>query len=205
MKDTWIFDLDNTLHDAQAKIFPLINKKMNEYISTHLKISIKNSCELRKKYWELYGATLKGLIKHHNVNPIDFLEKTHYLENIGNLVVPMPNLVKVLSSIKGRKILYTNAPKNYVVKILEECKSNSYFEGIFSIEDSNFIPKPSNESMKLFLNKYKVKEAFFVDDIKENLKTANQHGISTIWLTNEKDSPQYIDRKITKLIDLIKN
>ena len=205
MKDTWIFDLDNTLHDAQAKIFPLINKKMNEYISTHLKISIKNSCELRKKYWELYGATLKGLIKHHNVNPIDFLEKTHYLENIGNLVVPMPNLVKVLSSIKGRKILYTNAPKNYVVKILKECKINSYFEGIFSIEDSNFIPKPSNESMKLFLNKYKVKEAFFVDDIKENLKTASQHGISTIWLTNEKDSPQYIDRKITKLIDLIKN
>jgi putative hydrolase of the HAD superfamily len=205
LKDTWIFDLDNTLHDAQAKIFPLINKKMNEYISTHLKISIKNSCELRKKYWELYGATLKGLIKHHNVNPIDFLEKTHYLENIGNLVVPMPNLVKVLSSIKGRKILYTNAPKNYVVKILEECKINSYFEGIFSIEDSNFLPKPSNESMKLFLNKYKVKEAFFVDDIKENLKTASQHGISTIWLTDEEDSPQFIDRKITKLIDLIKS
>ena len=178
---------------------------MNEYISTHLKISIKNSCELRKKYWELYGATLKGLIKHHNVNPIDFLEKTHYLENIGNLVVPMPNLVKVLSSIKGRKILYTNAPKNYVVKILEECKINSYFEGIFSIEDSNFLPKPSNESMKLFLNKYKVKEAFFVDDIKENLKTASQHGISTIWLTDEEDSPQFIDRKITKLIDLIKS
>ena len=205
MKDTWIFDLDNTLHDAQAKIFPLINKKMNEYISTHLKISIKNSCELRKKYWELYGATLKGLIKHHNVNPIDFLEKTHCLENIEELVVPMPNLVKVLSSIKGRKILYTNAPKNYVVKILKECKINSYFEGIFSIEDSNFIPKPSNESMKLFLSKYKVKEAFFVDDIKENLKTASQHGISTIWLTGEEDTPQFIDRKITKLIDLIKS
>ena len=59
--------------------------------------------------------------------------------------------------------------------------------------------------MKLFLSKYKVKEAFFVDDLKENLKTASQHGISTIWLTDEEDSPQFIDRKITKLIDLIKS
>ncbi len=177
---------------------------MNEYISTHLKISIKNSCELRKKYWELYGATLKGLIKHHNINPIDFLEKTHCLENIEKLVVPMPNLVKVLSSIKGRKILYTNAPKNYAIKILEECNINSHFDGnIFS--NSNFLPKPSNESMKLFLNKYKVKEAFFVDDIKENLKTASQHGISTIWLTNEASNHAYIDKKISKLIDLIKS
>ncbi len=44
-----------------------------------------------------------------------------------------------------------------------------------------------------------------MDDLKENLKTASQHGISTIWLTDEEDSPQFIDRKITKLIDLIKS
>jgi FMN phosphatase YigB (HAD superfamily) len=44
-----------------------------------------------------------------------------------------------------------------------------------------------------------------VDDVKENLETANQFGLSTIWLTNEEESPSYIDKKISKLSDLITN
>ena len=57
--------------------------------------------------------------------------------------------------------------------------------------------------MKIFLNKYGIKEAIFVDDVKENLDTANQFGLSTIWLTNKKENPSYIDKKISKLKDLI--
>ena len=205
MKETWIFDLDNTLHDAQTKIFPLINQKINEYISIRLKISIEKSSILRKKYWVLYGATLRGLIKHHNINPIDFLEKTHDVKNLENFIVPMHNLLKVLSSINGRKLLYTNAPKNYAIKILEECNINSHFDEVFTIEDSNFLPKPSDESMKLFMHKYKIKKAFFVDDIKENLETAKKFGLTTIWLTQQKKIPSYIDNKICRLSDLIIN
>ena len=44
-----------------------------------------------------------------------------------------------------------------------------------------------------------------VDDVKENLKTAKQFGISTIWLTNEASNHAYIDKKISKLSDLITN
>jgi FMN phosphatase YigB (HAD superfamily) len=57
--------------------------------------------------------------------------------------------------------------------------------------------------MKIFLKKYKIKSACFVDDVKKNLETANQFGLSTIWLTNEKESPSYIDKKISTLKDLI--
>ena len=205
MKETWIFDLDNTLHDAQSKIFPLINQKINEYISIRLNISIEKSSILRKKYWVLYGATLRGLIKHPNISPTDFLEKTHNLKNLENFIVPMHDLLKVLSSINGRKLLYTNAPKKYVIKILEACKINSYFDEVFTIEDSNFLPKPSDESMKLFMNKYKIKKAFFVDDIKENLETAKKFGLNTIWLTQQEEKPSYIDKKIRRLSDIIIN
>ena len=205
MEDTWIFDLDNTLHDAQKKIFPIINQKINQYISKSAKITITEADGLRQKYWNYYGATLEGLIKHHNINPTEFLEETHSLENFEELIVPMPDLIKVLSSINGQKILYTNAPRNYTNKVLQICQIEGYFDGIFSIEDCNFVAKPSITSMKIFLNKYEIKEAVFVDDVKENLKTANQFGLSTIWLTNEKENPSYIDKKITKLRDLIAN
>ena len=177
MKFTWIFDLDNTLHDAQKNIFPIINKKINRYISEVVKINNEEADELRQKYWEQYGATLEGLIKHHKINPTEFLEKTHTIENFSELVVPMPDLIKVLSLIKGQKILYTNAPRNYTKQVLKVCQIEDFFDGIFSIEDSGFIAKPNLSSMKLFVAQYKIKKAYFVDDVKENLETAKHFGI----------------------------
>ena len=53
----------------------------------------------------------------------------------------------------------------------------------------------------MLLEKYKIKEGYFVDDVKANLKTAHELGLSTIWLTNHKESPKFIDRKISQLKD----
>ena len=33
--------------------------------------------ELRARYWRRYGATLLGLVKHHNVDPHAFLQRSH--------------------------------------------------------------------------------------------------------------------------------
>lgn len=203
MAATWIFDLDNTLHDAQSKIFPLVNTKMNEYISSYLDISLEDASSLRESYWERYGATLKGLIKHHNINPIDFLSVTHNLQDFNKLVLPENNLKKTLSKIQGRKIIYTNAPKAYTYKILKISKIFELFDEIFTIEDSNFIPKPDQGMMDTFLKKYNISEGFFIDDVKENLFTAKNSGLTTIWITNEENQPSYIDKKIEKISDLL--
>ena len=203
MAATWIFDLDNTLHDAQSKIFPLVNTKMNEYISSYLDISLEDASSLRESYWERYGATLKGLIKHHNINPIDFLSVTHNLQDFNKLVLPENNLKKTLSKIQGRKIIYTNAPKTYTNKILKISKIFELFDEIFTIEDSNFIPKPDQDVMDAFLKKYDISEGFFIDDVKENLIAAKNSGLTTIWITNEENQPSYIDKKIEKISDLL--
>ena len=203
MAATWIFDLDNTLHDAQSKIFPLVNTKMNEYISSYLDISLEDASSLRESYWERYGATLKGLIKHHNINPIDFLSVTHNLQDFNKLVLPENNIKKTLSKIQGRKIIYTNAPKTYTNKILKISKIFELFDEIFTIEDSNFIPKPDQGMMDAFLKKYDISEGFFIDDVKENLIAAKNSGLTTIWITNEENQPSYIDKKIEKISDLL--
>ena len=38
--DTWVFDLDNTLHQATPHIFPHINRSMTEYIERHLGVDL---------------------------------------------------------------------------------------------------------------------------------------------------------------------
>src|SRR5882724_11082467 len=74
----WIFDLDNTLHDARPHIFPHINRSMTEYVAGLLDLGERDADALRDIYWKRYGATLTGLIRHHRVDPGHFLRETHH-------------------------------------------------------------------------------------------------------------------------------
>ena len=70
---TWIFDLDNTLHDATPHIFPHINRSMTAYLREHLALDEDQASALRVHYWKTYGATLLGLMRHHGTDPQHFL------------------------------------------------------------------------------------------------------------------------------------
>lgn len=48
----WIFDLDNTLHNAAPHIFPHINRAMTEYLQRHLGLDEGAATELRRYYWQ---------------------------------------------------------------------------------------------------------------------------------------------------------
>lgn len=61
-KRAWIFDPDNTLHNATPHIFPFLHRSMNEYIQTHLSLDAHEAAALRRHYWLTYGATLHGEI-----------------------------------------------------------------------------------------------------------------------------------------------
>ena len=81
----WLFDLDNTLHNASHAIFPALKANMNAYIAQVLgdglvpaDIDLVNATRI--KYWQLYGATLLGMIKHHGVRADHFLHQTHQLD-----------------------------------------------------------------------------------------------------------------------------
>ncbi len=204
MKVTWIFDLDNTLHDTGRALFPVINKKMNSYIQNLLNINEFEADKIRQDYWMNYGSTLKGLMKNYAVNPNHFLNKTHSINNFNDLIFPATNLIKILSSLNGRKILFTNAPKVYALTIVNHCKIGKYFEDFHFIENSNFNGKPSKETMRKFLAKYKIERAYFVDDERENLKVAKQLGIRTIWIHKSIKKPIYVDKKINSLKELQK-
>ena len=62
----WFFDLDNTLYCANSGIFDQIHKKMGEFISKNLKVSLKEAKFLQKKYFIENGTTLYGLMINHN-------------------------------------------------------------------------------------------------------------------------------------------
>ena len=77
----WLFDLDNTLHNASHAIFPAMVEKMNAYMARVLgdgdtPASAEEISATRALYWQRYGATLLGLVRHHGVDAAHFLRET---------------------------------------------------------------------------------------------------------------------------------
>jgi len=75
----WLFDLDNTLHDASHAIFPAITCNMNAYLgrilgSEEAPAPADEVNAVRLAYWKRYGATLLGMMRHHGVGSIQILE-----------------------------------------------------------------------------------------------------------------------------------
>ena len=90
----WVFDLDNTLHNASPHIFPHINRAMTSYLQVHLGLDEAAAGELRRHYWQRYGATLIGLMRHHATDPRHFLRATHDFPELGKMVVHEPVCVR---------------------------------------------------------------------------------------------------------------
>ena len=66
----WLFDLDNTLHHADAGIFRLINQHMTAYLAQQLALTPEAAGRLREDYWHRYGATLAGLQQQPSRNQL---------------------------------------------------------------------------------------------------------------------------------------
>ena len=115
----WLFDLDNTLHDAGPHIFPFISRAMGEYVAQKLGLDERAAHQLRDHYWRRYGATLTGMVRHHGVDPRHFLAETHNFPDLPRMVVHQPALRHVLKRLPGRKIIFSNAPQRYVETVLE--------------------------------------------------------------------------------------
>src|SRR4051812_37633612 len=78
----WLFDLDDTLHDATHASFKELHVAMTDYVVRHVGVSLDEASALRQHYWLRYGATLLGLVRHHGVKAHHFLEETHRLPGL---------------------------------------------------------------------------------------------------------------------------
>src|ERR1700674_503987 len=139
---TWVFDLDNTLHDASPHILPHINRSMNEYLQRHLGLDEEQAGVLRRQYWQRYGATLLGLMKHHNTDPRHFLHATHQFPDLERMLMREGALRGTLARLPGRKLVFSNSPVHYSSAVLRLLRIAHLFDDVFSIEQTRYRPKP---------------------------------------------------------------
>jgi len=200
----WVFDLDNTLHNASPHIFPHINRAMTGYLQKHLGLDETAATELRRHYWQRYGATLIGLMRHHATDPRHFLRVTHELPDLDRMLVCEPALRATLQRLPGRKLVFSNSPVHYAVAVLEALGIADLFDDVFSIEHTGFRPKPDSYGfLKLFRrNRVRARACIMVEDTLENLKTAKKLGMSTVWVARAAKNPGYVDFSVRNLLQL---
>jgi putative hydrolase of the HAD superfamily len=200
----WIFDLDNTLHNATPHIFPHINRSMTAYLQQHLQLDAAAAGELRRHYWKRYGATLLGLMRHHDTDPAHFLWHTHQFPDLRRMVVGEPLLRHALRRLPGRKFVFSNAPVHYARAVLEMLGIDGMFEAVFSIERVRFRPKPDVYGFLRLCRTHHLRprRCIMVEDSLENLHTAKRLGMKTVWVSAAKRVPGYVDTRISGITQL---
>ena len=182
----WIFDFDNTLYSGKTKVFEQVDKKMSKYISKKLDVSIEEARKIQKNYFYEYNTTLNGMIKNHKIDASEFLDYVHDI-NI-DFLEKDTKLSEELGKLSGKKIIFTNGSRKHALNVTKRIGIDRYFEDIFDIVDSEFIPKPSIEPYKKLVEKHKIdpKLCVLVEDIARNLKPAYEMGMKTVWIENDE-------------------
>ena len=102
----WVFDLDNTLHNATPHIFPT-SAAPTFICEMHLGLDETGANALRIQYWQRWGATLLGLIRHHpEIDPRSFLWHTHQFPQLHSMLVFERGLRGLLRHLPGKKIFF---------------------------------------------------------------------------------------------------
>ena len=65
------FDIDNTLYSASSRIADAMGTRIHLYF-TSLGLSETEASEMHLRYYKMYGLALRGLVRHHQVDPLDF-------------------------------------------------------------------------------------------------------------------------------------
>jgi putative hydrolase of the HAD superfamily len=184
----WLFDLDNTLHDASHAAFGELHVAMGEYVAGALGVDADEAARLREQYWHRYGATLLGLVRHHGVRAEHFLRETHRLPGLESRVRTSAHDRAALARLPGRKFVLTNAPRAYALRVLAALRLDRQFEAVIPIEAMTMFgdlrPKPDARMLRRVAARLGVapSRCVLVEDTLVHLKAANSIGMRTVWM-----------------------
>jgi len=200
----WIFDLDNTLHDARPEIFPSMHAQMNAWLRRRFEIDEEGANSMRRFFWERYGTTMRGLVRHYGEDPKKFIRETHQFPELGAMVVGDNALGHALARLAGKRLVFSNAPRHYVEEVLRALGVARWFDAVYTIESTRYKPKPAFQGFRVLLRAHNLDphRCALVDDMPENLRAAKRLGMSTVWVSNAARRAPFADLRVNSVTEL---
>ncbi len=201
-----LFDLDNTLYPAQCDLFSLIDVRINCYMEEIAGIAAADVDGLRRRYWRDYGATLQGLIRHHDIDPEEYLDYVHAVD-VASRLLPDPSLRELLAETTTPCYVFTNGSRGHADRVLGTLGLADLFVDVFDIRIAGYQPKPNPDPYRQVLKVLQLEgyDCAMVEDQPQNLKTAKAFGMTTVFVAQgctAAESYPFVDCYLEQLLDI---
>jgi len=182
----WVFDLDNTLYPHHVDLYSQIGRRMTDYVGSLLGLAPEEAKVLQRQYYLDHGLTLLGLMAHHGIDPLDYLDKVHAIDY--SALRPQPGLAAAIDALPGRKFIFTNASRGHADAVAQALGLDGRFDGIFDLVAGGFAPKPTAESYRKFLEHTGIDagRAAMFEDLPRNLEVPRSLGMLTVLIVPSK-------------------
>ena len=144
---------------------------------------------MRRFFWERYGTTLLGLMRHHGEDPKKFMRETHQFPGARpRWWSARTALGHALARLGGTRLVFSNAPRHYVEDVLRALGVARWFDAVYTIESTRYRPKPAFQGFRVLLRAHNLDphRCALIDDMPENLRAAKRLGMSTVWVSGER-------------------
>ena len=196
---TWVFDLDNTLYPPEYRLFDQIEVRMTDWVMQAVGVGRHEANRLRQHYWDVYGTTLAGLMREHNVDPAPYLTDVHDIDFTG---LPVdPGLAAAIARLPGRRIVYTNACEPYAHKVLAARGLTGLFDAVYGVEHAGFRPKPEQAAFEAIfaIDGLNPAQAAMFEDDPRNLAAPHLMGMKTVFVAPKPQRALYIQHHTNDL------
>jgi len=140
--------------------------------------------DLHLRYYTQYGLALRGLVRHHDIDPLDFDRKCDGSLPLEEMIAFDPKLRRLLEDIDRSKAsvwALTNAYKTHAERVLKILKLDDLIDGLVYCDytQKDFICKPEPEFYRMAMKLAKrtdPSKCYFVDDNRKNVDAAKAEG-----------------------------
>jgi putative hydrolase of the HAD superfamily len=184
-----LFDLDDTLYPRQAGVMDQIRDRMLAYLRSRLSLSPDEADALRRRYFQTYGTTMRGLQINYQIDTEEYLDYVHNVP-LHDYLTANARLDSVLASIPESKVVFTNSSREHATRVLDLLGIRRHFDRIIDVRDVGYESKPQPAAYQLACDLLGVRpeECVMVDDNTRNLQPAKALGMTTV-LVLDGDEP----------------
>jgi putative hydrolase of the HAD superfamily len=198
-----LFDLDNTLYAPERDLFSLIDCRINRFMEEVVGIAAGDVDPLRRYYWQEYGVTLQGLIRHFDVDPEAYLHYVHDVDVTCRLGAD-PALASILAELPQRKVIFTNGSAAHAERVLDALGIRQAFEAVFDIRIANYLPKPFSAPYEVLIAQLAIapSSCVMIEDVAKNLAPAKALGMATVLVGGDDELPPFVDLRIDTIYEI---
>jgi len=201
-----LFDLDNTLYSTETGLMAAVGQRILQYMQERVGLDPMMARDLRRHYYQTYGATLKGLQIHHNIDPDDYLAYVHDVP-LGDYLKPDEALDRTLTEIQAEKIVFTNATTEHARRVLDFLGVEHHFNCIVDLRAMNYENKPQPEAYQCVLDILgaRPEECLMVEDSVRNLRPAKKLGMATVLVNGSGgDGVDFVIDDVTQVGEVLR-